>query len=50
MRLMVIDMHRNGINCRYLGIIRQHVINSNLRKSLLIGSSLLCALAEHSAS
>lgn len=39
MRVIVIDMHRAGINCRYMGIIRQHVTNANLRKTLLIGSS-----------
>ncbi|ELR22968.1 C2 domain containing protein [Acanthamoeba castellanii str. Neff] len=36
MRVLVIDMHRGGINCRYLGVIRQHVTNTNLRKSMLI--------------
>lgn len=39
MRVLVIDMHRAGINCRFLGVIRQHITNTNLRKSMLIGAS-----------
>jgi hypothetical protein len=36
---MVIDMHRAGINTRFMGHVRKHTTNALLNRWLLMGTS-----------
>ncbi len=38
-RFLVIDMHREGINMRYLGYLRNHITNKHLKLLMLMGQS-----------
>ncbi len=38
-RILVIDMHREGINMRYLGYLRNHITNKHLKLLMLMGQS-----------
>lgn len=39
-RYMVIDMHRAGINVRYMGHLRKHTTNTLLNQWLLMGANV----------